>query len=82
MLAAVHDEEAEAEEDGEDGVSLASKHEEEAVPDGAVGEVEPYALLGGVGKGVEVEVLDGVKQDDAHHGEAAKHVCYINAGGS
>ena len=82
LLTAVHDEEAEAEEDGEDGVSLAAKHEEEAVPDGSIGEVEPCALLGGVRKGVEVEVFDGVKQDDAHHGEAAEHVCYINAGRS
>ena len=78
-LVIVLNEETESEEQGEDGVGLAAEGEEEPVPDGLVGEVEQRALLRGVGEGVEVVVLDGVQQHDAHHGEAAQNVGYVDS---
>ena len=78
-LVVVLNEETESEEQGEDGVGLTAEGEEEPVPDGLVGEVEQRALLRGVGEGVEVVVLDGVQQHDAHHGKAAQNVGYVDS---
>ncbi len=78
-LVVVLDEEAEAEQQREDGVGLAAQQEKEPVPHGAVRKGEPGALPRGVGIGGEVEVLDGVEQQDAHDGEAAQHVGHLHA---
>jgi len=73
-------EETEAEQQRENGVSLASKHEKQPVPDGFIGEIKPHALRGSVWKGIEIEVLNGVKQDDSHYGKAAQNVCDVHSG--
>ena len=45
----------------------------------AVGKIEPLALAGGVGKRIEVEMLDRVEQDDAHHSHSAQNVGHIDS---
>ena len=73
------DEEAETEQHGEYGVCLAAEQEEQTVPDSLVAEVQEIALRRGVGKGIEVEMLDGMEQDNGQHREATQHVGGINA---
>ena len=61
------------EEQREDRVHLASEDEESRVPDRLV---EP----GRFGEGIEIQVLDEMKQDYAGYRNAPKDVRYINAG--
>ena len=72
-LVVVLDEEAQAEEQGEDGVHLSAEDEEGGVPYGLV---EP----GRLGKGVEVEMLYEMQQDYAGYCDAPEDVCDIDSG--
>ena len=70
-MVVVLDEKAETEEQCENGVCFSAEEEEHAVPDGFVTEVQPLALSRSVGVGVEIEMFDGVQQNDAHYGYSA-----------
>lgn len=79
-LVIVLNEETETEQQGENGIGFSAESEEQPVPDGLVGEIQPCGLGVGRGEGVEVEMLDGVEQDDGQHGKAAEHVGHVDAG--
>lgn len=79
-LVVVLNEETETEQKCENGVGFSAESEEQTVPDGFVGEIEPCRLGVGRGEGVEVEMLDGVEQDDGQYGKAAEHVGHVDSG--
>ena len=49
-LVVVLDKETETKQQRKDGISFPSKEEEQTVPNGCIGKVEPIALCGGVWK--------------------------------